>query len=107
MALALTYPPLIPILGFASSCICFLRQLLHVGKERRRLADEKPHIREELKRTHRDTLGLGRSNDRTARKASTQERTGFWHDQVIREQLVSDVQVGKCHRNACYRVNGS
>ena len=85
------------ILVFASSCICLLRQPSHVRKEGGRLADEKPHIRQEFKRTHGDTLGLGRSNDRTAWKASTQERTGFWHDQVIREQLVGDVQVGKCH----------
>ena len=47
MALALTYPPLIPILGFASSRICFLRQPLHVGKEGGRLADEKAHVSQE------------------------------------------------------------
>ena len=94
---AVTYLPLIPILVFASSCICFLRQPGHVGKEGRRLADEKSHIREELKRAHGHTLGLSRSNDRTAWKASTQERAWFRHDQVIREQLVGDVQVGKCH----------
>ena len=94
---AVTYLPLIPILVFASSCICFLRQPGHVGKECGRLADEKSHIREELKRAHGHTLGLSRSNDRTAWKASTQERAWFRHDQVIREQLVGDVQVGKCH----------
>src|SRR5580765_4870540 len=36
---AVTYLPLIPILNFALSCICFLRQLSQVGKEGWRLAD--------------------------------------------------------------------
>ena len=94
---AVSYLPLISILNSASSCICFLRQLCHVGKEGWRLADEKPHIRQELERAHGDALCLSRSNDRTAWKASTQERAWFRHDQVIGEQLVGDVQVGKCH----------
>ena len=42
----LPYSPL--ILVFASSCICLLRQLGHIRKEGGRLADEKPHIRQEL-----------------------------------------------------------
>src|SRR5438477_4279100 len=91
------YSPLIPILDSALSRICCLRQLSHVGKEGGRLADEKPHIRKELERTHGHPLRLRRSNDRTPWKVSAQERTGFRHDQVIREQLVGDVQVGKCH----------
>src|SRR5438128_11997672 len=90
--LSADYWPLIPSLVFASSCICFLRQPGHVGKERGRLADEESHIRQELERAHSDALCLGRSNDRTSWKVSTQERAWFRHDQVIREQLVGDVQ---------------
>ena len=91
------YSPLIPILGSASSCICLLRQPSHVGKEGRRLADEKSHICQELKRAHGDTLRLRRSNDRTAWKGSTQERARFRHDQALVEQLVVDFQIRKCH----------
>ena len=103
---AVTYLPLIPILNFALSCICFLRQLSQVGKEGWRLADEKSHIRQELERAHGDALCLGRSNDRTRWEVSTQKRAWFRHDQALVEQLVVDCQVRKGHRNPRYRVNG-
>ena len=63
MARRVTYLPFIPILSLASSCICFLRQLSQVGKEGWRLADEKSHIRQELKRPHGDALRFSRPND--------------------------------------------
>ena len=48
MALCSDYLPLIPILVLALSRVCFLRQLCHVRKEGGRLADEEPHVRQEL-----------------------------------------------------------
>src|SRR4029453_4282934 len=98
---------LIPILNSASSGICFLRQLSHVGKEGWRLADEKSHIRQELERAHGHAPCLGRSNDRTARKVSTQERARFRHDQGLVEELVFHLQLRKSHSNARYRLYGT
>ena len=83
-----------------------MRQLSHVGKEGGRLADEKSHICQELKRTHRDTLCLRRSNDRTVWKGSTQERARFRHDQGLVEELVFHLQIAKLHSNARYRIDG-
>ena len=91
------YSPLIPILGSASSCICLLRQPSHVGKEGGRLADEKSHICQELKRAHGDALCLGRSNDRTRWEVFTQKRARFRHDQALVQELVVDFQVRKCN----------
>jgi len=44
-----------------------LCQILHECKERIRLADEKPHCRQEFQRTDGSPLCLGRANDRTYR----------------------------------------
>jgi len=62
---ALAYSPLIPILVFALSRICLLGQLVQERKERRRLADEKPHVGQELDHALGDSIGFGRTNDRT------------------------------------------
>ena len=56
------YSPLIPILGFASSRICFGGQLIQEGEERRRLADEKSHVRQELDHAHGDPV-VSRSDE--------------------------------------------
>src|SRR5437763_14976375 len=82
------YSPLIPILGSASSCICLLRQPSHVGKEGGRLADEKSHICQELKRAHGYSLCLGRSNDRTSWEPATQQLTRLRHAQPRVEERV-------------------
>ena len=82
MALAVTYLPLIPISASASSCICFLRQLVQERKERRRLTDEKPHVSQELDHSHGDPICLGRPNDRTSGKRPTEEWAWLRHDQV-------------------------
>src|SRR5205085_3795812 len=76
------YSPLIPILGSASSRICFLGQLVQERKERGRLADEKPHVSQELDHAHGDPICLGRPNDRTFRETSTEEWAWLRHDQV-------------------------
>src|SRR4030095_3609880 len=104
---AVSYLPLIPILNSASSCICLLRQLSHVGKEGRRLADEKSHIRQELERAHGDALCLGRSNDRTAWEVSTQKRARFRHDQGLVEELVFHLPIPERPSNARYRIDGT
>src|SRR5438105_9945052 len=76
------YSPLIPILGSASSRICFLGQLVQERKARGRLADEKPHVSQELDHAHGNPICLGRPNDRTSGKRPTEEWAWLRHDQV-------------------------
>src|SRR5205823_4847599 len=76
------YSPLIPILGSASSRICFLGQLVQERKERWRLTDEKPHVSQELDHAHGDPICLGRTDDRTSGKRPTEEWAWLRHDQV-------------------------
>ena len=49
----------------ASRRICRLSQLSEHRGELGRLADEQPHVGQELQRAHGGPLGLGRANDRT------------------------------------------
>ena len=92
----------------APGTVCVLRQLGQIRKKRWRLADEKPHVRQELQCTHGGAFRLRRSNDRNNRKIRIQERTRFGHDQVLVEELVAaTVQIRKCHRHASHRIDGS
>ncbi len=50
---------------------------------------------------------VGWSNDRNNGKASIQERTWFWHDQGLVEELVLHLQIRKCHRHTGHRIDGS
>ena len=52
----------------SSGVVCKSCQFVHKGKERRGLADEEPHVCQELQSTHGNTFRFGRSNDRTNRK---------------------------------------
>src|SRR5262245_5547028 len=70
---------------FAFGRICVLCQLLHVVKERRRLADEEPHGGEECESPGGDAFRVRWPNDRNNGEASTQERTWLGHDQVLLE----------------------
>src|SRR4029450_10085454 len=72
-------------------------QLSHVCKKRRRLANEKPHVCQELQSAHRNALRLGRSNDRNNGKTWIQERAWLGHDQSLVEELVFHLQIRKCH----------
>src|SRR5438874_6247749 len=86
-------------LNLTSRRICFLGQLVQEGKERLRLADEKPHVGQELDHTHRNTLGLGRTNNRTYREAPAKEMTGLRHDEVglkVFRVKGRSVEIGKC-----------
>jgi len=45
------------------SMVCCLRQARHVRKERRRLADEETHVRQERESPHRNAARVGRSDN--------------------------------------------
>ena len=91
----------------APRAVCVLCELLHVGKKRLRLADEKSHGGEECESPRGGTFRVRWSNDRNNGEASTQERTWLGHDQGLVEELVLHLQIGKLHSNAGYRINGS
>ena len=65
-----------------------LGQLIQEGKERGRLANEKPHVCQELKSTHGYAFRVRWPNDRNNGEASIQEWTWLGHDQGLVEQLV-------------------
>jgi len=71
-------PPLAPPSGF----ICILRQVTQQLKERRRLADEESHGRQEVHHAQGNALCLSGSNDRTCRELAAEERARLWHDQL-------------------------
>src|SRR5213079_2388629 len=91
----------------APRAVCVLCELLYVGKERRRLANEKSHGGEECESPRGGTFRVRWSNDRNNGKASIQERTRLGHDQGLVEELVFHLQIGKLHPNARYRIDGS
>ena len=91
----------------APRAVCVLCELLHVGKEPRRLANEKSHGGEEGESPRGGTFRVRWSNDRNNGEASTQERTRLGHDQGLVEELVFHLQIRKLHPNARYRIDGS
>src|SRR5439155_4685143 len=91
----------------APGFIRILRKVLHECKERRRLSDEKPHVREELEYAHGDALGLGRPNDRTWRQLSAQEWARLRHDQAFLQILADILQIRKRYRHTRYGIDCS
>src|SRR5947207_11529315 len=87
--------------------VCVCCELLHIGKEGSRLANEEPHGDEECESPGGGTLRVRWSNDRNNGKVSMQERTRLGHDQVLLEKLVVYVQIRKCHRHSGHRIDGS
>src|SRR5213595_2415080 len=91
----------------APRAVCVLCELLHVDKERLRLANEKSHGGEECESPRSGTFRVRWPNDRNNGKASIQERTWLGHDQGLVEELVLHLQITKPHSNARYRIDGS
>src|ERR1700687_6073608 len=94
----------------ARCCVSLLCQLRHIRKKRRRLANEKPHVRQKRESTHGNAIGLGRADDRTAREPSPEERTRLWHDQVRLEEFAAKwrrIQIRECHGYPCHWIDSS
>src|SRR4029077_7293355 len=98
------------LLVFGLSCICLLGQLVQKGKECWRLADEKPHVSQELDHAHGNSLCLSRTNNRAYREAWAEEWAWLRHDQIGLEVLGVKrrrIQVRECHRVAVHRIGRS
>ena len=76
-------------LASAPGFIRILCQVAHDIKERRRLTDEESHSRQEIERTHGDTLRFCRTDDGASRKLSAQKGARLGHDQVRLEILTT------------------
>lgn len=86
------------LVSFAPCLVCVFSQIAHKGKKRRRLANEQSHVRKELERSHRCSLCLRGTNDRTTWKLATQERAWLRHDQIGLESLSAErrrIKVGE------------
>ena len=80
-------------------------KVLHEGEERRRLADEEPHIGQELNNAFGDVFGLCRTNDRAWRQVRTDKGAGLRHDQVGLQVLTGRSEIRKADRHASDWVN--
>src|SRR5207237_8201091 len=93
-----------------SGFVRVLRQITHEREKLRRLADEKPHRRQETDHAHGNTSCLGRANDRNHGELSAQEWARLRHDQVGLKILATKwrrIQVWKGDGCTSYRIHRS
>jgi hypothetical protein len=98
------------ILVFALCRIGLFCQLIQERKERRRLTDKQTHVGQKLDHALGNSIGLGRTNDRTYRKTPAKEWAWLRHDQISLKVFSTEgrrIQIRKCYRHVSHRIDRS